>query len=141
MMNRPLTGLIRNKTPLTLPPDATVRDACQRMRNRGVGSVVVTDERGRLLGIFTERDAVCRVLAEAGDAERTALSAVMTKDPASMSPRGTAMEALRMMEDGGFRHVPVVEDGRAVGVVSYTDFAGLEHARLEDETAVFERLR
>ena len=127
MMNRLLTGLIRNKTLLTLPPDATVRDACQRMRNRGVGSVVVTDEGGRLLGIFTKRDAVCRVLAAAGDAERTALSAVMTKDPAAMPHSGTAMEALRLMQDGGFRHVPVVEDGRVVGIVCYTQGRRMKH--------------
>ena len=141
MMNRPVSGLIRDQLPLTLPPDATVRDACRAMRERQVGSVVVTDGQERLLGIFTERDAVCRVLAEAADAERTTLAAVMTPDPGSMPPRGTATEALRLMQDGGFRHVPVVEAGRVVGVVSYTDFAGLEHTRLEEETEAFETLR
>ena len=141
MMNRQVSGLIRGQLLLTMRPDATVRDACRAMRERQVGSVVVTDGQERLLGIFTERDAVCRVLAEAADAERTALAAVMTPDPHSMPPRGTAMEALRLMQDGGFRHVPVVEAGRVVGVVSYTDFAGLEHTRLEEETEVFEILR
>jgi CBS domain-containing protein len=141
MMDRPVVGLIRNQIPLTLPPDATVREACRSMRDRHVGSVVVTDEQGRLLGIFTERDAVCRVLAEAGDAELTTLATVMTQDPSTLSPRGTAMEALRLMQDGGFNHVPVVEGRRVVAIVSYADFLGLEHTRLEEETEVFERLR
>ena len=141
MLNRWVSGLIRNQILLNLPPEVTVREACQRMRERRVGSVLVIDARGRLLGIFTERDAVCRVLAEALDPDRAPLAAVMTKDPATMAPRGTAMDALRTMQDGGFRHVPVVEDGRAVGVVSFTDFRGLEHARLEEETEVFETLR
>jgi CBS domain-containing protein len=126
---------------VALPPAATIRDACQRMRERRVGSVLVTDPEGKLLGIFTERDAVCRVLAEASDAERVTLAEVMTRDPATMPPRGTAMEALRLMQDGGFRHVPVVEGERVVGVVSSTDFSGLEHTRLEEETETFETLR
>ncbi len=141
MMTRPVSVLIRRQVLLALPPQATVREACQRMRERYMGSVLVIDERERLLGIFTERDAVCRVLAEAADAERTTLAAVMTPDPGSMEPRGTAMEALRLMQDGGFRHVPVVEAGRVVGVVSHTDFAGPEHTRLEEETEAFETLR
>ncbi len=141
MKNRPVGTLIRKQILLTLPPGTPVREACRRMAERYVGSVLVTDERDRLLGIFTERDAVCRVLAEAGDADRTPLSAVMTKDPAAMPPSGTAMEALRLMQDGGFDHVPVVEGGRAVGLVSHGHFLGIEQTRLEDETRTFETLR
>jgi len=64
MLTRPVTVLIRNQVLLALPPWATVRAACQRMRERYVGSVLATDERDQLAGIFTGRDAVCRVLAE-----------------------------------------------------------------------------
>jgi CBS domain-containing protein len=141
MLNRPVSGLLHNQTLLTLTPDACVRDACRRMRERRVGSVLVTDARGRLLGVFTERDAVRRVLAEARDPDAATLAEVMTRDPSTTPPRGTVMEALRMMQDGGFRHVPVVEDGRVLGIVSFTDFRETEHARLEEETAVFETLR
>ena len=141
MLTRPVAVLIRNQVVLTSPPQETVRVACQRMRERYVGSVVVTDERNHLVGIFTERDAICRVLAEGWDAERTTLAKVMTTEVATVSPQATALEALRIMQDGGFRHVPVVASGRVVGIVSYTDFRGQEHARLEHETELFETIR
>jgi CBS domain-containing protein len=141
MLTRPVAVLIRNQVVLTSPPQETVRVACQRMRERYVGSVVVTDERNHLVGIFTERDAICRVLAEGRDAERTTLAKVMTTEVATVSPQATALEALRIMQDGGFRHVPVVASGRVVGIVSYTDFRGQEHARLEHETELFETIR
>jgi CBS domain-containing protein len=141
MLTRPVAVLIRNQAVLTLPPQATVRTACRRMRERYVGSVVVADERGHLLGIFTERDAVCRVLAESRDADQTTLAKVMTTEVATVSPQATALDALRLMQDGGFRHVPVVMEGRVVGIVSYTDFRGQEHARLEHETELFETMR
>jgi CBS domain-containing protein len=141
MLTRPVAVLIRNQVVLTSPPQETVRVACQRMRERYVGSVVVTDERNHLVGIFTERDAICRVLAEGRDADRTTLAKVMTTEVATVSPQATALEALRVMQDGGFRHVPVVASGRVVGIVSYTDFRGQEHARLEHETELFETIR
>jgi CBS domain-containing protein len=141
MFSRPIATLIRNQVVLALPPQATVRAACQRMRERYVGSVLVTDERDHLVGIFTERDAVCRVLAESRDADQTTLAKVMTTEVVTVSPGATALEALHLMQDGGFRHVPVVEGKRAVGVVSYTDFRGMEHTRLEEETELFETIR
>ena len=141
MLNRPVIDLIRNQVLLTLPPQATIRAAAQRMRERRVGSVLVTEERGHLVGIFTERDAVCRVLAEGRDADQTTLAKVMTTEVATVSPQATALEALRLMQDGRFRHVPIVSGGRLVGIVSYTDFRGQEHARLEHETELFETIR
>jgi CBS domain-containing protein len=141
MLTRPVVTLIRNQVLLTLPPQETVRAACQRMRERYVGSVLVTDGRDHLVGIFTERDAVCRVLAESRDADRTTLAQVMTTGVVTVPPRATALDALRLMQDGGFRHIPVVEGVRVVGVVSYTDFRGQEHARLEEETELFESIR
>ena len=141
MLTRPVAALIRNQVVLALPPQATVRAACQRMRERYVGSVLVTDERDHLVGIFTERDAVCRVLAESRDADRTTLAEVMTTEVATVSPQATALDALRLMQDGGFRHVPVVAGRRVVGIVSYTDFRRQEHARLEHETELFETIR
>jgi CBS domain-containing protein len=111
------------------------------MRERAVDAVLVADEAGPLLGIFTNRDAVRRVLAEARDADRATLAEVMTRDPATVAPSAAAMEALRLMRDGGFDHVPVVQDGRAVGLVSHSHFLGVEQARLEEETRTFETLR
>jgi CBS domain-containing protein len=140
MTMRKMSDIVRSQDPLTMPPSATVKEACRHMRNRRVGAVLVTEKDRRLLGIFTGRDAVGRVLAEGKSAARTTLSHVMTRDPTSISPRKTAIEALRLMEDGRYRHVPIVEDGKVVGIVSRFDFSGLEVDRLDEETGLWERI-
>ena len=137
---RRLSDIIFNQSPLVLPAGATVKDACRQMRDRGVGSVLVTDEGGALIGIFTGRDAVSRVLAE-GRRATTKLGDVMTRDPMSMTPDLTAIDALRLMWDHGFRHVPITKDRRVVGVVSRGDFKGFEQDRLDEEVNLWEHLR
>ena len=138
-MNREMAEIIRNQTPLTLPPSTTVREACRKMHDQKVGAVLVTKGKGELLGIFTGRDAV-RVLAEGKDGGMP-LRQVMSKDPHYLPPRHTAIHALRLMRDGGFRHVPVVEEGVVIGIVSRGDFRGLEQDRLDEETGIWERIR
>jgi CBS domain-containing protein len=140
MTMRRMSELVRHQDPVILPPTTTVRRACERMRARGVGAVLVTKDDGRLVGIFTGRDAVGRVLAEGRDAAKTTLADVMTREPHTMAPEKTAIEALRMMQDLGFRHLPVVKDDKVLGVVSRGDFRGLEQDRLEEETALWERI-
>jgi CBS domain-containing protein len=140
MSERHMLDIVRDQRPLTMPPTTTVREACKHMAERRVGAVLVTEGGDRLVGIFTGRDAVCRVLAEGKSAARTHLADVMTADPTTMPPGKTAIEALRMMQDCGFRHIPVTESGKVVGIVSRGDFRGMEQARLDDETRMFERL-
>jgi len=135
-----MSDIVRNQDPVTLPPSATVRDACRYMRERRVGAVLVIEGDNRLLGIFTGRDAVHRVLAEGRSAARTKLAEVMTRDPNTMPPGKTAIEALRLMEDGRYRHMPVVDGGRVVGIVSRFDFSGIELDRLDEETGLWERI-
>lgn len=113
-------------------PDTTVKDAIAVMAREHVGSALIMRD-GRLAGIFTERDAVSRVLAQGRDPKTTPLSAVMTGKPQTIHPRATALEALRVLRDGGFRHLPVVEGDRLVGVVSLRDFVGAELAEMEQE--------
>ena len=137
---RKMSDIVRQQDPLTLPPDATVKEACRHMRDRRVGAVLVTEADGRLVGIFTGRDAVHRVLAEGRSAALTKLSEVMTYNPTSMLPGKTAIEALRLMQDGRYRHVPIVDDGKVVGIVSRFDFSGLEVDRLDEETGLWERI-
>lgn len=139
-MNREMAEIIRNQKPLTLPPSATVQEACRHMHERRIGAVLITDPGYALIGIFTGRDAV-RVLAEGKDPAATVLEGVMTRNPESMPPRCTAIEVLRLMRDGGFRHVPVVDGGRVAGIVSRGDFRGLEQDRLDEETGIWERMR
>lgn len=136
--HRHMNEICRSRTPVTLPPGATVRQAARLMRDRKIGAILVTDEQGRLLGIFTGRDAVSRVLAEGRSAARTTLAEVMTPNPDSLPPRASAIEALHLMTDGGFRHVPVVEQDRVAGIVSFADFRGIERAHLDDETGYWE---
>ena len=140
MTNRRMDEIVRNQRPVTMPASASVREACVRMHERKIGAVLVTGETGALTGIFTGRDLV-RVIAAGHPAETTRLSAVMTPNPHTMPPGRTAIEALRLMRDGGFRHVPVVEEGKIIGIVSRGDFRGLEHDRLDVETGYWETMR
>jgi len=137
---RRMSDIVRNQNPLTLPAVATVRHACECMRQRKVGAVLVTDGERRLLGIFTGRDAVGRVLAEGKDPNKTRIGEIMTRDPRSVSPERSAIDALRLMHDIGCRHIPIVENGCVVGVVSRADFRGAEVDRLDEETGLWERI-
>jgi CBS domain-containing protein len=140
MTNRHMHEIITRRHPVTLPPEASVQHACQEMRNHRIGAILVTDPHGRLLGVFTGRDAICRIIAEGRDPHATRLRDVMTANPETMPPHVQAIEALRLMRDGGFRHVPVVDGDRLVGVVSRGDFLADERGRLEAESELWERL-
>ena len=140
MTNRPMQEIVVRREPVALPPGATVQEAARTMRDRRVGAVLVTDAGGALLGIFTGRDAVCRMLAENRDPARTALAEAMTPAQETVGPRLKAIEALRLMRDCGVRHLPVVDGTRLLGVVSRGDFRGLEQARFDHETGLWERL-
>jgi len=138
---RKLSDVILEQRPLIMNEAATVMEACKRMRDSRAGSVLVTGDTGHLAGIFTGRDAVCRVLAEGRDAASTRLGEVMTRKPSTMSPNQTAIDALRLMWDGGFRHVPLIKAGEILGVVSRGDFKGVEFNRHEDERDLWEHMR
>jgi len=135
MSNRSIRDIIAEQEPITAPESITVSAAAQLMKQNEVGAVMVVEE-GRLVGVFTERDALFRVLAEGRDTLTTRLADVMTRNPATIHPDRPFAEALHIMYEGGFRHVPVVEDGRPVGMVSARDALGPE---LED--FVYEMLR
>ena len=138
---RKLSDVILEQNPLTMNETASVMAACERMRDTQAGSVLVTGDNGWLVGIFTGRDAVCRVLAQGRDAATTRLGDVMSAKPATMSPDQTAIDAMRLMWDGGFRHVPLVKNDKVLGVVSRGDFKGMEHSRHEEERDLWEHMR
>ncbi len=140
MTQRHMLDIIHDQNPVTLTPDKSVKQACELMRTRRIGAILVVDDREHLVGIFTGRDAVCRVAAEGRDSATTQLQDVMTSSPVSMSPGKTAIEALHLMQDGGYRHVPVTYGDRVIGIVSKGDFRGLEQARLDEETELWERV-
>jgi CBS domain-containing protein len=141
MLRKLIPDVVHDQTLATLTAAASVREAAVMMRARHIGSVLIVDADGRLSGIFTERDLVCRVVAECRDPDETKLGAVMTVRPETVGPNTTAIDALRRMHQGGFRHLPVVRDGKAVAVVSRRDFFGIEKARLDDEEKLWEQIR
>ena len=105
---------------LTAASETTVSAAAHLLARSPVGAIVVVDE-GRVVGIFTERDAVLRVLAPGVDPQATLLAQVMTRDPLTINPDQLYGQALRLMHERGFRHLPVVEDGKPVGIVCARD--------------------
>ncbi len=132
MPQRPVREIIAGKRPLMLPATTTVQEAARRMKRQAVGAAMIVDGE-RLVGIFTERDALQRVLAEGRDARATPLAEVMTADPKTIAPDRPIGLALLMMYEGGFRHVPVVDRGRPVGMVSARDALGPELREFEHE--------
>jgi len=113
---------IMSKTMTVVEPEATLGEAATMMGERHVGSVVVCED-DRLVGILTERDIV-RALSREHDAPMRPVVEWMSKDPTTTKPDADVKEALRTMVDGGFRHLPVIDEGRVVGMVSIRDVAG-----------------
>jgi CBS domain-containing protein len=135
MSERTIRTIIEGQQLLTAPSSITVNEAARLMRQRRVGAMMVVED-GKLVGVFTERDALFRVVAEGRDSTSSTLSEVMTPNPKTLQPDDSFNRALEMMHEGKFRHVPVVEDGRPVGMVSARDALGPEL-----EAFVYELLR
>ena len=110
----------------SLPPQATVLEAAQLMNDRHIGSVLVT-EGNQLVGIFTERDVLRRVVADERDPATTTLVEVMTSPVACAAPHTTLDEIRTVMRDKRIRHVPVVNGGAVLGMISLGDLNKAEH--------------
>jgi CBS domain-containing protein len=106
----------------TVEPSDSVGEAVAVMAQQRVGSVLVM-EGDKLRGIFTERDTV-RALSQSHDAARHEITSWMTHDPKTVSPDEDSDAALRTMLDNNFRHLPVIENGKIIGIVSMRDLAG-----------------
>lgn len=115
-----VSDIVRDQEPAQLPSHSTVREAARYMVEHGVGSVLVMED-GALSGIFTERDALRIFVATRRNPDQTRLADVMTGAPQTLPPDATLQDAARRMTAGRFRHMPVVEDGRVIGVVSQRD--------------------
>ena len=138
---RRLKDVVFNQTPLVLPGDASVQHACHEMAMRRVGSVLVTGPNGALAGILTGRDVVARVVAKGRDPEHTRVDQVMTTPTITMTPDHKSIDALRLMWARDFRHVPIVKDGRILGVVTRGDFSGIEQDHFDTERDLWEHMR
>ena len=139
MPNRPVSQLVKNQRILTATATMSVAEAAAAMREAKVGAIMVVNG-PRLVGIFTERDALYRVLAAGKDPTRTSLADVMTVSPTTITPDMPFGHALHLMYERGFRHVPVVEDGQPIGMVSARDALGPEMEQFEAELREREHL-
>ena len=124
---------------LTVDPADTIGETAQKMVERGVSSAVVSDY-GDLIGIVTERD-LTRAVAGRVHSSEARVREWMTADPLTLTrPDASPEDAAKIMLDNGFRHVPIVEDGRAVGIVSIRDVARWSTEEELDELELAVRL-
>jgi CBS domain-containing protein len=121
MAERTVFQSITHKHALTVPPHATVREAAGAMTRLNCGSVLVIEPPDVLLGILTERDLMTRVLAKGVDPEATTVRDVMTPKPICVPPETSVPDALVIMLERGFRHLPIVQGSRILGVFSIRD--------------------
>lgn len=140
MFGLPVGNVMERKKILSASPETSVSTAAELMAKRKVSAVLVVED-GRLVGIFTERDAVYRVIAKGRDARTTRLAEVMTRDPYTVTPRESFGYAMLMMHKHGFRHAPVIENDRLVGIVSARNALDPELEEFEVEAQRREHIR
>ena len=140
MPHRSVGKIIENQTVVVAPSDMCIADAAAAMCQAHVGAIMVVAG-GKLVGIFTERDALNRVLAVGKDAKQTTLADVMTAEPRTVTPDLPFRTALYLMHEHGFRHVPVVDAaGKPLGVVSVRDALGQEVDEFKSDQSQREHL-
>jgi CBS domain-containing protein len=132
MPHRKLKAVVCHRPLVIATPDTTVLSAVKEMRGKGVGSVLITEANGHV-GIFTERDLLNRVVAEELVPADTLLSQVMTSKVIGLDADKPLSHALHLMHQHGFRHVPVLEQGQPIGIVSARDALGIEWQDFERE--------
>ncbi|MCZ6671740.1 MAG: CBS domain-containing protein [Verrucomicrobia bacterium] len=134
-MKSPLSTLLSEKqgSVYSVSPNTTVQDAAQMMNDHHIGSVVVLDET-KLVGIFTERDVLKRIVMKDLDPSNTLVSQVMTKKITTVSPTTSVHKAMEMMATLRLRHLPVMKDDKLVGVISIRDLTGYISQSFKFET-------
>lgn len=115
----PITDLM-NTDIVVIPSDATVAEAARKMTENGVGALLVVDD-GKLTGLFSERDLLCRVVARGRDPRAVHVGDVATVEVVTLAPDMPASECLAAFKRQKVRHLPVVENGRPIGVVGLRD--------------------
>lgn len=117
MFSQPVSSIMERQKFVVAPSSTTVYQAAGIMAKRRVGAILVVDD-DHLLGIFTERDAVFRVIAKGLEPTTTTIADVMTRNPITIAPSKPFGTAMMMMHENGFRHLPVIDGGKPVGIVS-----------------------
>lgn len=113
-------SLLGGRTPICVAPGTSLVEACQVLASNRVGALPVLED-DRLVGILSERDVISRAVAKGRDVKMLTVAAVMTAKPVTISPKSSTAEAFLVMKSGGFRHLPVVDGDRIVGMISNRD--------------------
>lgn len=136
---RHISDIIEGKPLVWVEPKDTVREAAKRMTERNIGALPVLDE-GRLVGIFTERDLMTRVVAPDRNPGKTNVSAVMTRDIVVADPDESVMECIQKMQSMSCRHLPVVDQGKLVGMISLRDLLQVDAAEKKEKVELLSEL-
>ena len=139
MKQRLIREVIAGQQLVVVSPELSIQEAAFLMGRERLGALPVVDD-GRLVGIFTERDALVRVLGDGRDPAATCVGDVMTPAPQCIDAGQRLALALFRMHQGGFRHMPVVEAGQLVGMVSARDALGPELSELDAQVEQFEQV-
>ena len=140
MRRRIFPDVVNGQDLVCLPSTSTARAAARLMAEKHVSSVLVTQNE-QLAGIVTVRDIARKIVGEGRNADRTHLTDIMTPKPVCVDADDTPMTALRRMQEGGFRHLPVLKDGVLVGLSVRGDFNSEEVQCLEFEESLWQHMR
>jgi len=140
-MNRKIIpDIVEATNILTMGPDESAEQAAKLMAGKNIAAMIVVDGDGNITGIVTERDLCQKVMAAGLSAAKTPVSAVMTANPDTLAPNDSASDALELMQTRKYRHLPVVENGKCLAVVSVRDlYSSVKEALEQDirETQAF----
>jgi len=130
-----IAGILKHKghNVTTIAPGMTIAEAAQVLAGKRIGAVLVLDSADQLMGILSERDIVASLAEHGPRTLEMTVTQLMTREVQTATPRTTVSEAMGMMTDGRFRHIPVVEEGRLVGLVSIGDVVKAKISDAEQE--------
>ena len=128
-----IKDVIRNREPYSTKADATVQEAAEFMAARNIGAVCVLDDAGKLLGVFSERDVLNRIVVPGRDPHSVSVGEVTSELRAVIRSDETPHQALERMEESGTRHLPVMDGERWVGMLSIRDLLRVEVGEQGDE--------
>ncbi len=132
MMRKIVPDVISSQTLITVRPNDTARHAAKAMHENKVAAVMVT-ENDTLIGIITERDITTRIVATSVDPDQALAKDIMTADPDTLHPDDTAAQAISIMKERNYRHLPVKDGDDLVGMVSVRDLYAIYNLELEED--------
>ena len=133
MLRKIIPDIVKRLKMISVTPDVTVYEGAKIMAKSNIAALIVTDTKGKLAGILTERDLTQNVIAAGLDFRATLIHKVMTAKPDTISPNDLAIDAFELMQTRGYRHLPVTEDGICVSIVSMRDLYMSVKETLEQE--------